>query len=88
VTPRLDRAVSAVETILRGHWPTPVARERARSVVASWHGLAELGEQPTERQAADTLRRARLDCYGAIDVSDAEAESLAARVLLALDGVA
>lgn len=84
---RLDAAVRAAATVLRPHLGDDVALERARNMACVW-ACSDDDEPYTERDATEQILAARLDCYGGVPVTHDEAESLAARVLLALDGVA
>ena len=72
-----------VVQILRPHLGADVARERANNLAQLWALEGEL----SEGDASALIRQARLDCYGAVAVSDVEADSLAARVMLLLDGL-
>ena len=71
-----------VVQILSPHLGPAVARERANHVAQLW-----AFEPLDESSVARIIRAARQPCYGAVDVSDTEADSLAARVLLLVDGL-
>ncbi len=84
-------AVRIVSTVLRPHMQhhvgaelgAQVSEERARNLVQVW----SCDERITESEAAEQIGAAREPHYGNVPLSDAEVDSLAARVVFALECV-
>lgn len=79
---RLHAVRDAVAQVLAPHLGPETGRERAAHIAQLW-----AFEPLTEASASEIIRQSRAAIYGGVPVSDVEADSLAARVLLLLDGL-
>jgi hypothetical protein len=81
--------LAAVASVLRPHLGEPMALERAAAIVQVRELLSAEGARLDEHDAAAVIRVAASERRGiaAVPVSDELAESLAARVCLALEAL-
>lgn len=73
----------AVFAVWRPHMGALVAQERAAQVACCYDPT----DPPPEDMVRQVVEHARLECYGAVDLSDDAVERLTQGALLALSGV-